>query len=502
MLRGCGSGKLKLLGLAAQQNAGNHRRDYGTDQHTETCFSRQFGILICKRGNQERYGKADATCAGRGEHVAHTQSLSHFQSGHMRGKPCRDHNAQRLADHQSHHNGNDDRRNEQGQRQRFKMHTSGEQGENRQSQQRGKRLQLVRIAFGAWGFLSETLMSRREQSNKHASQSRMHTGFEHHHPSQNADNGHGKPWHFAHTHQEIPYDSAYGDADEPVPCVHRREEHRDQNNGQQIVHCGKRHQERANRARQRFGEQSKHSQRERDISGRRNRPTMRHLTKGETRSRSDGQRIGSETGEQEQYQQEQHRRSHHTAHSAQHRHCSSLGVRQRTCGEFLFQFQSDSQEEHRQQTILHPVSQSHIDIGVGNGDAEILQLFERMRRERQIGKQQTCEGEAKHNQTRYAVGSGYVSYFRPESLLTFGHCSPVCCREYPRPAIHLRKASAVLACADASIAVPVYREVSAFMFSNRLFHWCLRFYSAWRLFLYHTVRSERNRTYLDNSRFT
>ena len=36
MLRGCGSGKLKLLGLAAQQNAGNHRRDYGTDQHTET----------------------------------------------------------------------------------------------------------------------------------------------------------------------------------------------------------------------------------------------------------------------------------------------------------------------------------------------------------------------------------------------------------------------------------------------------------------------------------
>ena len=113
----------------------------------------------------------------------------------------------------------------------------------------------------------------------------------------------------------------------------------------------------------------------------------------------------------QQYQQEQHRRSHHTAHSAQHRHCSSLGVRQRTCGEFLFQFQSDSQEEHRQQTILHPVSQSHIDIGVGNGDAEILQLFERMRRERQIGKQQTCEGEAKHNQTRYAVGSGYVSYF-------------------------------------------------------------------------------------------
>ena len=85
------------------------------------------------------------------------------------------------------------------------------------------------------GFLSETLMSRREQSNKHASQSRMHTSFEHHHPSQNADNGHGKPWHFAHTHQEIPYDSAYGDADEPVPCVHRREEHRDQNNGQQIV---------------------------------------------------------------------------------------------------------------------------------------------------------------------------------------------------------------------------------------------------------------------------
>ena len=180
------------------------------------------------------------------------------------------------------------------------MHACGEQRENRQGQQRGKRLQLVRIAFGAWSLFAVAFMRGSKQTYQHASQSGMHTSFKHHHPSQNTDDGHGKPWHFAHTHEEIPYDRAHGDADEPVPCVHRREEHRDQNDGKQIVHRSQCHQERANGAWQRLGEQGKHSQRERDIRSCRNRPTVGHLAKCETRSGSDDQRIRTETREQEQ----------------------------------------------------------------------------------------------------------------------------------------------------------------------------------------------------------
>lgn len=40
----------------------------------------------------------------------------------------------------------------------------------------------------------------REQSHEHAGQCRVHAGLVHHHPSQNAYDGHAEPWHLLHAH--------------------------------------------------------------------------------------------------------------------------------------------------------------------------------------------------------------------------------------------------------------------------------------------------------------
>ena len=79
------------------------------------------------------------------------------------------------------------------------------------------------------------------------------------------------------------------------------------------------------------------------------------------------------------------------------------------------------------------MAQSHVDIGVWNGDAEVLQLFERMCREWQVREQQTGECETEHNQTRYAIGSGDTPNSCPGSPLRCGHYAPCLAADIVQP---------------------------------------------------------------------
>ena len=170
------------------------------------------------------------------------------------------------------------------------MHAGGEQGENRQSQQSGKRLELVRISFGARCVFTVHHTCRGQQTNQYTGQRGMDAGFKHHDPGKDADHAHRDPWHFLKTNQMCPYHGTHGDANEPVPSIDRGEEHRYQDDGQQIVDRGQSHQECADRTGQRLGKQCEHRQRERDIRGCGHRPAVGHL----------GERDAAASGGQDQ----------------------------------------------------------------------------------------------------------------------------------------------------------------------------------------------------------
>ena len=63
----------------------------------------------------------------------------------------------------------------------------------------------------------------------------------------------------------------------------------------------------------------------------------------------------------------------------------------------MFELKTDRQKEYGQQTILHPMSESHVDVGARNRYTEFLKLFEGVRREWQVGEQQTGKGETEHD---------------------------------------------------------------------------------------------------------
>ena len=86
----------------------------------------------------------------------------------------------------------------------------------------------------------------------------MHACLEHHDPSEDADDANRNPRHFFQSYEVCPDDGAHDDADEPIPGVDRGEEYGDQNNGQQVIDGGKRHQERADRTGQGLGKQGEH----------------------------------------------------------------------------------------------------------------------------------------------------------------------------------------------------------------------------------------------------
>ena len=246
-----------------------------------------------------------------------------------------------------------------------------------------------------------------QQANQHAGQCGVHACLEHHDPSEDADDADRDPRHFFQSYEVCPDGGAYGDADEPIPGVDRGEEYGDQNNGQQVVDGGKRHQERADRTGQGLGEQGEHGQRERDIRGGGYCPAVRHLRERDAAAGGgQSQRAGftrPDLREQCRDGQEQDGRGDHAAHRAQHRHGGRFRIGERAGGEFLLQFEAHGQEEDGKQTILGPMANRQVEIGVGDEQMRFRDGLERMRGGGQVREHQAGEREAEHDESGNTV---------------------------------------------------------------------------------------------------
>ena len=111
--RCCGCGLLESLGLTAQQHTGKRCGDQGGHQHAEARLSGKFRVLVRQRSDKEGHSKTNAAGDGSGNHVTYAQPLGHLEPAHMRGQPCGGDDTQRFADHQSHNQCNDQRRDQQ-----------------------------------------------------------------------------------------------------------------------------------------------------------------------------------------------------------------------------------------------------------------------------------------------------------------------------------------------------------------------------------------------------
>ena len=289
-------------------------------------------------------------------------------------EPARTGDADELAGRQGEHDAPEDRR-EAAARGRDR-HQGGGEREDRQDDRVDPRLQRVA------GDQRRGL--RHGEAEEHTGDRRVHTGEQHEHPGGDREHDQGDHDHCLGARVQHP--AQHREGDDAQECQREREvvevgreQHGDQYDADDVVEDREGEEEHPDRRRQAATEHGQHSEGERDVGRRRDRPAVLVTS-------ADGEREVDED------------RHDHPARRADRRLQRPPGTAQLSAGELVLQLHRHREEEEREQAVRDPVREREVDLGTRDRHVVVEELEHGGARGR-IGDDESRRGREQQQQS-------------------------------------------------------------------------------------------------------